>query len=77
MPMSRAVGLSKEAARIAMPIFVRRTRNCRKICTSDGGRSDDEEYIGEGDRVVRGCVPRDDGMDPVLDVPGRRGEGAL
>ena len=33
MPMSRAVGLSNEVARMAIPIFVRRTRNCRNSCT--------------------------------------------
>ncbi len=33
MPIRRAVGLSKEVARMATPILVRRTRNCSRSCT--------------------------------------------
>ena len=77
IPMRRAACLSKETARMALPIFVRRTRNWSRswvrIEASTTMRKMFEKVIlpsGGGLRTAHQ-------VDAILDVPGHHVEGAL
>ncbi len=71
MPIKRAVGLSNEVARMALPILVRRTRNCSNTCTTIERDHDDQEDVGEDDALFGGGAwPGCSLMDAVADVPG-------